>query len=312
MLHLVTADLFLAGDYSYVGSFENRVHIVDISQPQSMRQVVQVPTPGPAVDVKVSGHLAVVGVQSSGSDFGVVILDIADPPHPRILAEFSVPGWRGVHNLFLYQDRAYLAHAHAASPGITILDISDPTRPFVSGHWEHDRGFSNIVHDVFIRDHMAFVSDWSSGLVILDLTDADRPFILSSVPFEEGMHSAWMEQGYVYCNQEFGGWAQPLHIVDATDPRNPMKVGVFGAQPPPFAERLGPHNPFARNGFLYWAYYDAGLRIFDIAIPDKPAEIGYSRVYLPALRLSSGRCRRARPSPAHRVSAAPSGRKPDE
>ena len=153
----LTADLTISGDYAYVGGFDNTLHIVDISRPEAMRQVARVQTPGPALDVKVQGDLAAIGVQSRASDFGLVMVDISDPLNPTILSEFSVRGWRGVHNLFLYEDRAYLAHSN--HPGMTILDISDPTRPFVSGHWLHQEGFSNIVHDVFIGDGMAFVSD---------------------------------------------------------------------------------------------------------------------------------------------------------
>jgi hypothetical protein len=272
---LITADLAILGDYAYVGSWGSVLHIVDISRPEAMREVARVETPTRALDIKVEGDLAAIGVQGRTGDFGLVLVDISDPPNPRVLAEFSEPGWRGVHNLYLYKQRAYLAHTN--SPGLTILDISDPANPFVSGHWQ-GVGFANVIHDVFIRDDLAFVSDFASGrggLAILDLADPDNPVLLSALHTAEGAHSAWMEDGYVYFNQEYGGWEQPLHIADVRDPRNPVEVGTFRAQGPPFAPVLGPHNPYVRDGLLYWAYYDAGLRIFDISVPDEPLEVGY-------------------------------------
>ena len=132
---LITSDLFLSGNYAYLGAFGNTLHIIDISQPAAMREVARVQTPGPVVDVRAEGTLLAIAVQDflkdqQPPDFGVVLVDISDPPHPKILAEFSAPGWAGVHNLFLYRDRLYLAH-NIFSEGLTVLNISDPTHPFV-------------------------------------------------------------------------------------------------------------------------------------------------------------------------------------
>ena len=89
---------------------------------------------------------------------GLVVVDISDPTEPRILSQFSHPTWFGVHNLFLYEERAYLAHA--ANRGLTEVDLADPANPAVSGFWTNERrGFSNVIHDVFIRDGLAFLSD---------------------------------------------------------------------------------------------------------------------------------------------------------
>ena len=267
-------DLYLAGDHALMGDFRGIVHFVDISDPANMRKVAEVRTPGPAVDIKISGDLAAIGVQRIDSDFGLLILDISDPAHPVELSRLEERGRGGVHNLFIHGDRLYLAHME--SPGLSIVDISDPAAPVVSGSWQHEGGFSNLVHDVFIRDNLAVVSDYFSGLILLDLTDPDEPSLLAELPFpEEGIHSAWAEGDYVYCNQEFGGWERRLHVVDIADPGQPELIHSFGMQPPPHGEILGPHNPWVRDGLLYWACYDAGLRVFDLGDPARPVEVAY-------------------------------------
>ncbi|MCY3791905.1 MAG: hypothetical protein OXH63_24275, partial [Gemmatimonadetes bacterium] len=266
-------DLYLAGDHALMGDFRGIVHIVDISDPANMRKVAEVRTPGPALDIKIAGDLAVVGVQDFESSFGLLILDISNPANPVELSRFDQESWQGVHNLFLHGDRLYLAHG--LNPGLSIVDISDPTAPLVSGFWQHEGDFSNVVHDVFIRDRLAVVSDMFSGLVLLDLTDPDAPTMLAALPFAEGMHSAWAEGDYVYCNQEFGGWNQRLYVVDIANPRQPQVVHSFGSGPPPQGPILGPHNPWVHNGLLYWAYYEAGFRVFDLIDPARPVEIGY-------------------------------------
>lgn len=270
-------DLYVAGDHAYLGSFAGNVYIVDISEPSALRLVAQVSMPGPALDLKVDGDLLAVGVQQRGEDFGLVLIDITEPSAPSIVSRFSQPGWRGVHNLFLYQQRAYIAHA--SSPGLSIVDISEPSNPTLSGFWKHAGSrFSNIIHDVFIADGLAYISDISpgtGGLVLLDLNDPDKPQTLSSLPMPDGTHSAWAAENFVYINQEFGGWEQALYSVDTSDKTQPFIANTFRARPPPAVDILGPHNPFVANGLLYWAYYDGGVRIFDLADPAQPREIGY-------------------------------------
>ena len=191
-------DLYLAGGHALMGDFRGIVHIVDISDPAGMRKVAEVRTPGSAVDIKISGDLAVIGVQEFDADLGLLILDISDPANPVELSRLEEQGWGGVHNLFIHGDRLYLAHMY--SPGLSIVDISDPAAPVVSGFWQHEDGFSNLVHDIFIRDGVAVISDYFSGLILLDLTDPDVPALLAALPFPEGIHSAWAEGDYVYCN----------------------------------------------------------------------------------------------------------------
>ena len=272
---LLTADLFVKGSFAYVGSFSGVVHIIDISHPEQMVEVARIPTRQPAVDVKIHGDILTIGVQGDDADFGIVLADVTDPAHPVVLSEYFESGWRGVHNLFPYNDRIYLAHTN--SPGISILDISTPDDPVKTGFWRSD-DFSNVVHDIFIRDGLAFVSDFadfSGGLIILDLENPDDPQVLSGMKFDQGLHSAWKEGDYVYANQEFGSWEQPLRAIDVSNPRSPVEVGTFTAGGPPDVEILGPHNPHAREGFQYWAYYDAGLRVFDLSNPSQPVQVGY-------------------------------------
>ena len=71
-------DLYLTGDHALMGDLRGIVHFIDISDPADMRKVAEVRTPGPAVDIKIAGDLAVVGVQQLDADFGS-----ADPRHLR-------------------------------------------------------------------------------------------------------------------------------------------------------------------------------------------------------------------------------------
>lgn len=198
-------DLYVAGNHAYVGNRDQGVlHIVDISQPQAMHLDTSLFLFGiRSLDIKVSGDLAAVGAQRN-SVGEMIFIDISEPSNPQILSNFEASDRGGVHNRFLYNDRHALVSS--VDQGMTILYISDPTQPWESGFWMNPaEGFSSFIHDVFIRDDMAFFSvsnhlTSAGGLVILDLADPDSPVTLSSVPIAEGLHSAWMENGFVYCN----------------------------------------------------------------------------------------------------------------
>lgn len=73
----VVSDLYVAGSHAYVGSIGGILYIVDISQPSNMRKVAEVAAGGSALDVKVDGDMAVVGVRSE-SGGGVVVIDVSD------------------------------------------------------------------------------------------------------------------------------------------------------------------------------------------------------------------------------------------
>jgi len=154
------------------------LHITDISQPQLMELVAQVEMPGPALDVKVDGDLAIVAVQHGGvNELGLVVVDGGDPPNAKVVSMVQDEFWSGVHNTFLEGDRAYLAHS--TSRGFTVVDLSIPDQPRISGTWINElSGTASIIHDVFVDGGLAFLSDLprgSGGLVILDLLDPDQP-----------------------------------------------------------------------------------------------------------------------------------------
>ncbi|MBT7457837.1 MAG: T9SS type A sorting domain-containing protein [Gemmatimonadetes bacterium] len=273
-----TTDFFIDGDYAYMGSRNGLLHIVDISDPTNMQQVARLAMPGPALDVKVANGLAVVSVQNGPvNEIGAVMVDVTDPTAPKMLSHVEDPFWSGVHNSFIYRGRAYLAHS--ASRGITVVDVTDPAQPFVASTWLNEMsGFGSIIHDIHIKDGLAFLSDFvrgSGGLVILDLADPDQPQTLSALSIAEGLHNCFPYGQYAYCNQELGGWMQSLHIIDVSDPTQPFEAATFTMPRRRVEDSIGPHNTWIEDDLLYWSFYDGGLYILDVSDPVFPVEVGY-------------------------------------
>ncbi|NIP57020.1 MAG: hypothetical protein GWN82_03185, partial [Gemmatimonadetes bacterium] len=156
--------------------------------------------------------------------------------------------------------------------GLHVLDVSDPGAPAEVALFY---GGSSIVHDVYVRDGLAFVSHWDAGLIILDVGNGIRSGSPSD-PVEVGrvvtgggrVHNAWYWPGgdSVFVGEErfptpgLPGSEGVLHVVDASDLANPVEVATFGVPGDT------PHNFWLDEDrqILYAAWYDAGLRAIDV------------------------------------------------
>jgi hypothetical protein len=216
-----------------------------------------------------------------------VIVDISNPEKPKEAGRWWVPGQRGdetppapagthMHGPpFIVGNTAYLPYGGA---GMIILDISDVARPRKIGQLQMSPPFAaNIgVHTV------------------IPVPERKLAFINSEAIAED-------------CNEPL----QQASVVDIADPAQPRLMAMFPLPLPPaewpiksFCERggrFGPHNqntllhnPFVQpqGNLVYLTYFNAGLRIYDVATPTAPREVGY---FLP-------------PDPTRRYGVFPKGR----
>ncbi|MGV6874961.1 LVIVD repeat-containing protein [Pseudochelatococcus sp. B33] len=171
-------------------------------------------------------------------------------PAPRRHPRFDT-GFRA-HNTNVYPerpDRVYLAYLDG---GVFILDIADKSAPKVVAHWNPHPPFNGFTHTVLplFERELLIVTDES----IRD-SGADAPKL------------TW--------------------IVDARCEDNLVPLGTFPM--PPVAEfgprggRFGSHNlhenrpgpSFRSDTIIFSTLFSGGLRVYDIADPLQPLEIGH-------------------------------------
>ena len=222
-------------------------------------------------DIKVSadGRLGILTHEhSEDMQNGITLLDLADPNHPEVIVRFAAPDLSpGVHNVWIEDDYAYLVvDGTAASSGLRVLDIRDPSAPVIVARFY---GGSSFLHDVYVRDGLAFLSHWDAGLIILDVGNGVKGGSPTS-PQEVGrldipgywVHNAWYwpEAGYVFLGDEINLPGR-VRIVDVRDPTNPVEVASI--------TRAGaaPHNFWVdeQRGIGYFAWYEAGVQAFDVS-----------------------------------------------
>jgi hypothetical protein len=220
-------------------------------------------------DVWVHGDYAYVGTWGDPCNgLGVKIVDVSDPSNPEMIGRLgarngtsaedmvvrsvSTPAFTGDLLAVGLQRCGGGAKLDEATFGTQFWDVTDPTQPEKLGFHGGATG--------------------GGGTHELDL-------------FQRGSHVYALEAtpGTEYFDVNHGG---DFRIVDATDPRNPIQVGEWGA----IANGMtaGPYDglgsfgaPFDHSARAsadgmkaYVSYWDAGVLVFDISDPSDPVLIG--------------------------------------
>ena len=275
-----TADLWVWGDVAYLGTFmDDKLRVFDISDPANPVLTDSIQVDARRInDVMANpeeGFAIMTREGASNRLNGIVILDISDPLHPTIASEYTetVPG--GVHTTWIVGELVYLTHN--ATGDMKIIDVSDRANPREVGSWGFDNP-NRVLHDIFVKDGIAYLSYWDDGLVILDLGGAGKggtptePVFVSRIYYPEGnTHTAWRWKDYVFVGDEIfpEDWDMDrpiaargyIHVIDVSDLEHPVEVAKYEVP------EAGAHNIWIddEEETLYLAYYQAGLRALDVS-----------------------------------------------
>jgi hypothetical protein len=279
--HVTTSDLWVfegmdGRDYAYTGTHASgggeRMFAWDVTDPANIFVTDSVVVDARVVnDVKVSGDASWAIITREGASDrrnGIVVLDLADPAHPTVIAELTDDLTAGIHNVWINGDFVYAVNDGTSA--MNIIDLSDPADPRHAGRWEVRPGETNkSLHDVWADGRYAYLSYWDDGLVILDVGAGTHggtptePQFVSSISYDMGnTHVAWREGDYVFLGDEIGtadGMRGYIHVIDVSEIENPTEVAKYEVP------EAGAHNIWVENATLYIAYYQGGLRIVDVS-----------------------------------------------
>jgi hypothetical protein len=276
----------------------DRVYSIDISNPAAMRIVDSV-----VVDARVINDFMTtedgrwgVGTREAASSRrnGIFVTDLADPERPRVIAEYTATVTGGVHSAYVYTQPRFGTHVYLtddATGSLRVIDLNDPHAPREVARWQTDRpAEGRYLHDVDVRDGIAYLSYWDDGLVMLDVGNGMRggsptsPVLIAQAKYDlndiyrrveeeggpgftRGTHTAWRRGTYVFTGDEV--YPSPgsgtdrmfgrLNVIDISDLANPRVVAWY--EP----EDAGIHNIWIAGDTLYAGSYQGGLRVLDIS-----------------------------------------------
>lgn len=173
------------------------------------------------------------------------------------------------HNIYIDTSRARLYACAPNNQGMKIFSLDDPTNPTLI----YDFNEVNYVHDCYVRNDTAYLNCGFDGLQVY--------FFGGSIPIQIGLIDFYPEQGYNH-----SGWLSPsgkkYSFIDETEGTKIKLCNIGDLAQIQVNEQFAtsnysnsvPHNIVLLDNLAFVAYYNEGLRIYDVGnIPIK--EIGY-------------------------------------
>lgn len=166
---------------------------------------------------------------------GVVLLDVKDKTQPKLISCLSV--------------NPPFGGGAAGAPLHTVMPLGDRPYLVISTEGERARYFSNDTKEGLFR---RIETQPMNMIGLVEVTDIRHPSLISIFPYPE------VPKGYTH--------GENFNIVDGVRiPFGPHNM--FDAMGPAVYEKCGNR--------VYNAYFNAGLRIYDVSDPYVPKEIAY-------------------------------------
>jgi hypothetical protein len=296
------AEQWIFGNYAYVSTIWDKLVVYDISDPKNPKLTDTVKVDARTVNdisTTADGKIGVLTREgASNRKNGIVFLDTSDLAHPKVISEYTLTVTGGVHSAFI--DGHYVYLTDDATGSMRVIDFADVKNPKEVGRWQVESDVvtafrtkegeeigGRYLHDLQIKDGLAYLAYWRDGMIILDVGNGmkggtpEKPVLVSQLRFNHnelygngwlaGTHSVFRYKNYVFVGDEVfppifdihGKNRIPvrgvMHVVDVSDINNPKKVAEYSVP------EAGAHNMWVENDLLYMGYYNGGGRVLDVS-----------------------------------------------
>lgn len=296
------AEQWITGNYAYYSTIHDRFLVYDISDPANPKLTDTVKVDARLINdisTTADGKILVISrEQASNRKNGIAFYDTSDPAHPKLISEYTATVSGGVHSAFV--DGHYVYLTDDATGSMRVIDFKDVKNPKEVARWqtepqmaatiktkEGDQIAGRYIHDLQVKDGLAYLAYWHDGLVILDVGaglkggSPERPQLVSQFRFNHnelygngwlaGTHSVFRYKNYVFIGDEvfpaFFDIRSPkripvrgiFHVIDVSDIYNPRKVAEYTVP------EGGAHNMWVDNDMMYVGYYSGGGRVLDVS-----------------------------------------------
>lgn len=248
-----------------------------------------------------------------------VLFDVSDPADPSLLDVHRTE--YPIHNCFFEDGVAYLTANGVLGNPLVVVDAGTDTLEAV-GQWalrDHDDAWDRVspalrqLHDVSVRDGVAYLPYWDAGTYLLDVSTPTDPTYLGHVggrspgalreqtPLEQSLEATVPPGNAHYVQVDESGevmavgresWAVSRGScvtggasgIDLYDARDPTDVTHLASIAPPESYSSTQDGPFTTahnldivDGRLYSSWYFGGVKVHDVTDPANPEELAWWR-----------------------------------
>jgi choice-of-anchor B domain-containing protein len=233
-------------------------------------------------EIKTFGHYAYLVCDEGSSSLQIADLQYL-PDSVVKVADIQDDRFGKTHNLFIDSSNALL-YACLVTPipngtmlnkiPLRVFSLADPLNPVII--WEGPDDIPEV-HDAFVRNNVAILNCGMDGIRIYDFSDPFNPVLKNDLTFYQDQgynHQGWLSPNgktYVFADETSGKRVKKCTL----DGNFNLTIeNYFGTN---FLNNSVPHNIMIDDQFAYVAYYNEGLRIYDIR--NLPMEIAAYDTY---------------------------------
>lgn len=270
-------------EYAIIGSTAG-THFFDVTDPANAYEADFVPGAFQGPDVvhrdyhDYNGYLYMVCDEGPST---LQIVDLSYLPDSVELVYDSDALLKTSHNIFIDSSSAIMYAVAGVGMGnmVDLYDLANPENPelIIRCHADVDwwPGAIGKLHDIYVRDGIAYCNAELRGFFIIDFTTPTFPTMIGSVEqyTQQGYnHSGWLSPDgnvYVLADETHG---MDLKLLDVSNPLNISLLDTIDPGSNPFQL---PHNVLICHNYAFVSYYFDGLQIWDISDPTNAVRTGY-------------------------------------
>jgi hypothetical protein len=151
------------------------------------------------------------------------------------------------------------------------MDIHNPAHPSPLGEWMHPSASSMPgvwIHEIFVRDQVAYVAFWLGGLQILDVSDPSHLVRLGQfVPPDVITHSVWVDRRRIAYLTELRA-QEPYSVLRLVDCNDATDLTPLSSTPLESLHFLGTED--SAPGIVITTRHSFGIDVLDVTDPYMP------------------------------------------
>jgi len=224
-------------------------------------------------DIKTYSHYAYAVAQLTGTNQGLMIIDLSPlPDSVRFVGSYINGSDTLSHNLSIDTATGYAYIVKQDYTGFRVVNLADPENP-------EDVITVSVplrLNDVYARNDTVYVGEYNSGsFSIFDLSDKENPQLLArvDVPNPGNVHNIWPTDDGTHIMTTEETADKTVKMWNIEDMENIELVGEY------LGVNSLAHNTHIMGDFAYISHFTAGVTVVDISDPTNLIEVAQYDTY---------------------------------